>query len=243
MKPIREIHKNEIHLWSFSLCDSKLLSATGSVLSSDEKERSAHFVFDRDRERFGIGRVKLRKLLAEYTGIPGAEIIFRYNTFGKPVIEGNITFNISHSEDIMVAAVAKCREVGIDVEKIKELNDPEGMARVAFTEEEKASFCSKPEELKKWHFLRLWTRKEALLKAMGIGFASQSNQAGITREGTSEEFSVNTRTICCDGCYWRICDIEIEDSGYYAALCYKNLTDREPNPVIVNFIKKKPHFR
>ncbi len=102
-----------------------------SRLSSDELARAARFHFERDRTRFSVARAALREILAHYLGTSPAEIAFVYGDHGKPALAppyGDLRFNLSHSHDLALCAVARGSEVGVDVERIRELDDLEGMA-------------------------------------------------------------------------------------------------------------------
>jgi len=152
---------NEIHVWDIDLDGA---AADAAVLSPDERERAARFRFDEHRARFIRGRAALRRILARYTGAGPAGIAFEYNRFGKPELAGapGLRFNTSHSAGRQMVAVAR-REVGIDVERVRSGFRFEDIVK-RFLPPEDAAAASSAEA-----FFRVWTRREAFLKATGRG--------------------------------------------------------------------------
>ena len=125
--------EDEVHVWRIAL-DCGDGDSLRSGLSSDELARAARFHFERDRTRFSVARAALREILAHYLGASPDEIAFVYGGHGKPALappHGDLRFNLSHSHDVALCAVARGREVGVDVERIRELDDleenPDGM--------------------------------------------------------------------------------------------------------------------
>jgi 4'-phosphopantetheinyl transferase len=167
---------NDVVVWRADL-DRGLperLASLGALLSADELERARRFYFERDRQRFVVGRAVLRALLAGYLGRAPREIAFRYGAHGKPELassegEPALHFNLAHSDALLLIAFARAGEVGVDVEKIRDLPDWESIARLSFSpsELERLRVC-RPEE-RRDEFFRAWTRQEAVLKALGTG--------------------------------------------------------------------------
>lgn len=151
------------------------LAAEGALsLSPDEAARAARFVFERDRERFVAARGWLRKVLAGYLGVAPATVAFAYGAHGKPELSGafgqsGLFFNLSHSGDTAVLAVAREVRVGIDVEEIKSAMDMELVARSHFSAWEVAEWSALSAAERLPAFFRCWVRKEAYLKALGVG--------------------------------------------------------------------------
>lgn len=152
---------NEIHVWDIDLDGA---AADTAVLSTNERERAARFRFDEHRARFMRGRAALRTILARYTGADPAGIAFEYNRFGKPELAGGtgLKFNTSHSAGRQLVAVAG-REVGVDVERVRSGFRFEDIVKRFLLPEEAAGVSSAE------MFFRVWTRREAFLKATGQG--------------------------------------------------------------------------
>ena len=129
----------------------------------------------RDR-RFLIARGALRLLLAAlHPGLPPADIAFIFNDFGKPALRTNplnIHFNVSHSGNMIVIAIARGRECGIDIEKLDASRNVGELAAFYFHPHEHALLLHAPNETAQLkHFYALWTLKEAFIKAEGKGMA------------------------------------------------------------------------
>lgn len=158
-----------------------------SYLSDDERARAARFHFAPDRVRFVASRIALRHILAKTLARPPSMIALTIADHGKPEISRDDNpcdwrFNLSHSGDVVLIAVTRGRSIGIDVEVVRPL--PRQMAellpRLSPREQHALQLVAEPE--RGVAFLRCWTRKEALVKAIGAGltvdFASFSVSLG-----------------------------------------------------------------
>lgn len=140
------------------------------LLDAAERARAARFVFERDRRRFVAGRAALRAVLGGYLGRDPAALAFALGPHGKPALPGGPPFSFSNSHGRALCAVGLDREVGVDLEAVREVPDAEGIARSVFTAEERAAWRSAGGGSAA--FLRLWTHKEAALKALGLGLGA-----------------------------------------------------------------------
>jgi 4'-phosphopantetheinyl transferase len=146
------------------------------LLSRDERERADRFVFDLHRRRYILGRVRLRQLLALRLDVAPRAIEFEYGAQGKPALapafaECGLRFNVSHCEDVAVYAFACGREVGIDVEAVRELSDADSIAARFFSLREYAAYQSLAPRDRPLGFFNCWTQKEAFIKAIGEGLS------------------------------------------------------------------------
>ncbi len=148
-----------------------------ATLSEDERNRSARFRFERDRRRFVVARGALRDLLGRYLDIDPGQIRFVYNAFGKPELhpdidnEGGLEFNLAHSADLALIAIARDADVGVDVECIEgrgESNHAD-VARSFFSATEVDALSRVPAHLYDQAFFSCWTMKEAYVKGRGEG--------------------------------------------------------------------------
>lgn len=141
------------------------------TLSDDEKARAERFRFDNDRQNFVLRRGLLRRLLGETFGIDPALIRFSATRVGKPFIvypeNAGLYFNLSHSGRQIVYAFSKHPETGIDIERIRTVEDIDLLARNYFSAEEYAIIVNLPSREKNKAFVRIWSTKEALIKASG----------------------------------------------------------------------------
>jgi len=139
-------------------------------LSEEEREKAAKFRFDNNRALYIVSHAVLNKILSLKTGIPVHELVFKKNQFGKPYLEGiPVAFNLSHSMNYFAIIVSDTGEVGIDIEGDRRLKDYAPIMRNYYTLNETAFVNRQKNEEKPAAFYKIWTRKEALLKAMGFG--------------------------------------------------------------------------
>lgn len=167
-----ELGTEETHLWSADLrAPPDQISYLGGLLASDEQRRAARYHFDRHRRRFIVGQGVLRVLLSRYSSQPPNRLRFEYGPRGKPSLVDNpdLHFNVSHSHERAVVAVARKGRLGVDIERLRELADADDIARRFFSRLEAANYLSVPGEQRQRAFFNCWTRKEAFVKALGEG--------------------------------------------------------------------------
>ncbi len=146
-----------------------------ATLSDDERNRSARFRFERDRGRFVVAHGVLRELLGASLGTDPGQIRFARNEFGKPELHPDfgerLKFNLSHSGDRALIAIALDADVGVDLERIEGRGDSDyaDIARSFFSAPEVDALSRVPSQLYDKAFFRCWTMKEAYVKACGEG--------------------------------------------------------------------------
>ena len=177
---------SDLHIWRAALSASAdELAYHSALLSPDESARAARFHFDRDRQRYIIGRGILRALLGSYLGIEPSQISITYGSQGKPAVETRIRnrtlqFNLSHSNDRVVYIFGWDHPLGIDIEHIRPMPDADDFAAHFFSTRE-SRWVKSLSGKKKWQaFFKLWTCKEAFLKANGSGLTVPLNEVEIT---------------------------------------------------------------
>lgn len=160
-------------MWQASLAAASAdVREFSKLLSSAEQLRAAKFTFDIDRDRFVVGRGRLRQLLGGYLNADPRAVPLVDGEHGKPAIAeqaSGLSFNLSHSRDVVVVAVSRDREVGVDVEWVHDDLDIDGLARRYFTAAEQQLLARTPATRRAYVFTTLWTRKEAVLKSFGVG--------------------------------------------------------------------------
>lgn len=144
-----------------------------SWLSPEEHERARAFSRPELRRRYVASRGVLREVLAPCAGVEPGALTFGAGPHGKPGLRGHdgLQFNLAHSADLLVLAVGTCGGLGVDVEAIRPMSDAVALARRFFTKREAAWLEAQPVTDREARFFRLWTRKEAVLKACGLGIA------------------------------------------------------------------------
>ncbi len=175
----------EVHVWCAALDQppARVLQLA-QTLAADEAERAGRFVFDHDREHFIVARGLLRIILGRYLKVKPETLAFRYGPQGKPELEtnpeSNLCFNLSHSGGVVLYAVTRKREIGVDIEAIRPLDDMEQIAERFFSANEYAVLRALPAKEKPPGFFNCWTRKEAYIKAMGSGLSQPLDQFDVT---------------------------------------------------------------
>lgn len=185
---------DEIHIWRAAL-DHRALDIPQFeqvLLSKDERVRAARLRFTRDRRRYIAGRGILRLILGSYLGCRPAELAFSYGKNGKPVLAGPgesapaLFFNVTHSEALALYAITRVGDVGIDVERVREIAEWAQIASLCFTPEENSRLHAAAATERGKIFFQAWTRKEAMAKASGRGL-TDLNDIGDGSDVTAVE--------------------------------------------------------
>jgi 4'-phosphopantetheinyl transferase len=175
-----DVLDGEVHVWwaSLELTDSEI-EALGRVLSPEEQRRAERFRIAAAARRFIGARAALRSVLGRTTGVDPADVTFAFGEHGKPRLsDGGPCFNASDTGDFVVIAVTTA-EIGIDVELVRPLRRRDRLARRICTNRELESLARFPEEQRDSQLLRLWTCKEAALKAIGTGLPGGARNVEI----------------------------------------------------------------
>lgn len=163
---------DEVHLWSATLD----IQVDDSMLTEEERARAARFKMERVRNQFIAARTHLRTILSGYLNTTPLEVRIISESSGKPYLDpchaDGLQFNVTHSENIAIYAIATCGRVGVDVEHCRPIPNAESLVERFFTQRERDQFKSLTETERHDAFFRAWTRKEAVLKAIGRGVQS-----------------------------------------------------------------------
>jgi 4'-phosphopantetheinyl transferase len=166
-------NQHEVHIWLYRLGTlDGLPDRMLQYLSDDEREKAREYVHEKDRRRAIVSRGVLRHIIGRLVGQPAQAIRFRHGENGKPAIDGlpdarSIDYNVSHSGDLVAWAVTRSGSVGIDIERIRPLQDAGGVARAILSNHEHTYYRSLPCSQQRTALFQAWTRKEAFLKAGG----------------------------------------------------------------------------
>ncbi|MCP4040845.1 MAG: 4'-phosphopantetheinyl transferase superfamily protein [Gammaproteobacteria bacterium] len=174
------IPNNRIDLWfvdAAEIQDLYLLAHYASLLSVEEESKQKRFRFERHRHQYLVTRAMVRSVLSLYINeIDPGDWLFKTNSYGKPSI-GNeplqipLCFNISHTGNFIVMAVALDHDVGVDVENLHRAGDMQAIAKRFFSPLELTALQALPDEQQQGRFFDLWTLKEAYIKACGMGLS------------------------------------------------------------------------
>jgi 4'-phosphopantetheinyl transferase len=168
---------SEVHVWNIDLARSTSdIGVLWAVLGSDETARAARFRFERDRVRFVVAHAATRQILGAYLGAAPAALRFDTGDHGKPRLaspwaESGLRFNLSHSYDVALCGVTRGRELGVDVERVRALEDLDGLATRVFSPRELKALGQLTGVARTSGFFNGWTRKEAFIKALGTGLS------------------------------------------------------------------------
>lgn len=188
--PIKlKLLNNEVHLWLANLnISSQDIARLTNTLSTDEIARANGFRFDRHKNRFIAARGYLRQILSSYLQKSSEEITFEYSDRGKPkLLNTNLQFNVSHSQDIALYGFTNHNLIGIDIEYLRSNVECAKIAKRFFNEREYQIINNLSPEKQAQAFFQFWTIKEAYLKATGEGL-------GGGLETVEIEFNYNLET-------------------------------------------------
>lgn len=180
---------NEVHLWYSDPAELRVGSAYAAaqnIIAVDELERLRRFHFDRDRLAFLATRVLVRTVLSHYEPVSPVDWRFAANEYGRPRIAGGIEsqtdFNLSRTNGLIVCAVARGAELGVDVEHLR----PEVTLDIAdrfFSAIEAAALRTLPLKEQSRRFYDYWTLKESYVKARGLGLTIPLDRFAFILEG------------------------------------------------------------
>jgi 4'-phosphopantetheinyl transferase len=171
------IDENTVHVFLVDLeVPDEHLKKLSCLLSCDELDRAERFHFAADRQAYIARHAAIRQILARFLDQRPEELSFTIGPQGKPQLNGlapdlRLRFNVSRSASICLCAVARGRDVGVDIELVREIEDLESLVQSQLSPAESSEILSLPDELRREAFFRCWTRKEAFVKANGQGLS------------------------------------------------------------------------
>ncbi|MEO8242235.1 MAG: 4'-phosphopantetheinyl transferase superfamily protein [bacterium] len=170
-----------IDLWLWQLdCDAAEADRRRAVLNDAERARADRFVHNRDRTRFISGRSRLREILSGHVGTSATNLALQLGPNGKPFLPDGPQFNLSHAAGMAALAltVDMSVDLGVDIEGARTV-DP-GLDAHVFAPDERAALGAVDPSLRDWAFFLGWTRKEAVVKAMGEGLRADLGSFAVT---------------------------------------------------------------
>ena len=202
--------RDELRIWIISL-DRLATTCDWELLDDIECRRAERFALGVDRSRFVVAHASLRRILFHHTGIAPQQLQFRNGPQGKPYVDVGerprpIQFNLAHSGSVAALAVQLQTEVGVDVERIERIRDAAAIARRYFHPDETAWLDERRNEVRNQCFLKLWTMKEACIKASGIGLSKSLDSYCMVGTNRQTELIVNPLSL---------------RSGYCGAVAYR----------------------
>jgi 4'-phosphopantetheinyl transferase len=223
----------EAHVWRASLdVDGPALEELAQTLSDDERARAERFRFDRDHRRFVAGRGVLRIILARYLARPPSSISLRYGPWGKPALAldadpPDLRFNVSHADGLVLYAIARGREIGVDVERIVPRLAAAEMIERCLTRGEGAALRALEPGKQPTAFFRCWTRKEAYLKGRGHGLAFSPRRVEVSLDENEPPALLAVAGDPAEASRWSLRDLSLGVS-HVAALAVAALPRTRP---------------
>lgn len=213
----------EVHVWQAALAaPPATLAWLEGLLSADELQRAGRFHFARDRDHYILARGLLRVILSLYTGTAPKTLGFVYNSFGKPALAAGPgqrvpSFNLSHSGDLVLYAIAAGRVVGIDVEQLRPELATAEIAERFFAPRERDALQALPAELRTRAFYDCWTRKEAYIKARGEGLSIPLDRFEVSLAPGTPAALLHSEGSPKEAARWRLQELD-PDPAYAAAV-------------------------
>lgn len=173
LRHLPSLTTGQVHVWKIWQKTTRFADFT-SLLSNEEMERASRLRTTTLFQRFAANHGMLRTLLGSYLGMDPRRLQFVTNSYGKPSLREtglHLRFNMTHSEDLTLIAVCLQSEVGIDVEIVRSVDEWRDIAKSHFSDDEYHDLLAEPVELQRDAFFRCWTRKEAVIKAIGMGLS------------------------------------------------------------------------
>lgn len=211
----------DVAVWRVPLDPARAPDAGAlAELSPDERARADLFATDALRNRWLGAHVALRRILARALGVAPQAIAYGKAEVGKPFVAApagrDLEFNFSDSGDLALVAVSRCGPVGVDVELCRPERDLLTLAESFFAAEERAALRALPEAERPAAFYRIWARKEAFIKAVGLGLRFGLERFAVSSEADAPRL-LRVDTDPRAGERWQLRDVPVAD-GYAGAL-------------------------
>jgi 4'-phosphopantetheinyl transferase len=226
------IAPNEAHVWSAPLgVWVAQLNSLESILSAEERHRANALRLIAPRQRFVIARAALRTLLGRYLDISPTDVPIDFDPNKKPRLAAaenasDLRFNVTHSGGLALMAITRGCEIGVDLEQLRGVQHAAQIAQRYFHPAEIEAILAAPPAERDRTFLRCWTLKEAVLKAVGIGITG--SLAGFhvpmhTPEGPVEQSAARI-------------DVPVSSSGKYTQCWLRRLSVDDDYAAAVAFV-------
>lgn len=218
-----KLSSQEVHIWRVYIdTDDSITKKLQLLLSTDERSKAERFRFEKDSTKYIVTRGTLRTILGRYLDKKPEDLKFSYNQYGKPALHSSdtnqsISFNVSHSHELALIAVTQNRDVGVDIEYVRTNLNYEEIAERFFSPTEKVVWRLLPTSVKQEAFFNCWTRKEAYIKAKGMGLSIPLNEFDVSFKPGEPAALLNTTWDEQEANRWSLTEITLAPD-YIAAL-------------------------
>lgn len=242
MSRMLELRPGEIHLWqAFHEREPhpSLREEYGALLSAEEREREARFYYEPDRFRFRVTRALARRVLGGYLGIDPRSCAFARNEHGRPSLANtgqngdSLRFNISHTRDLIVLAVTRTLEIGVDVENVRSGRRVVDLARRFFADFESERVIEAPMNERDDLFHQFWTLKESYIKARGLGLSIPLGKFGFRLNEAGPELWTHPE-LDDDASRWAFAQRRPSDA-HWLAICVERGDGPPPRVLVRDF--------
>jgi 4'-phosphopantetheinyl transferase len=209
---VLDLQPHHVDIWRVHLhLADDLLRLLAATLSVDETQRAARFHSPADRDRFILTHGCLRAILAQYLHCEPGQINFSTNQYGKPELhEHNLEFNLSHSGEFALVAVTLKSKVGVDVERIRQGISSHVIAQQYFSKSEVAELEALPIDQRESAFFTCWTRKEAYVKAQGMGLSLPLESFDVSLTPNEPAILRATRPDLEEAARWTLISLDVD---------------------------------
>ena len=194
-RSVAPIAAGEVHVWPLSLvAEEAVRQRFATLLDESESQRAGRYFHEKDRHGFILARGQMRHLLGLYCGVEGGSIRFTPGAAGKPALASDqpfaarVSFNLTHSAGRALLAVSDGIELGVDLESHDRRTDVLALSDRYFSPEESAQIAQVAEPLRVAAFFRLWTAKEAVIKAHGMGLGVPLRAFSVAHAASDGQF-------------------------------------------------------
>lgn len=216
------LENDEVHLWLLTVpTQLDFLPNYRSRLTDNERERADRFHFAEDRARFTLGRGALRILLMRYSAT--TEISLGLNEYGKPHLiqpASSLQFNVAHSGDLVLLGFTRGRPIGVDIERLRPDFATTDVAQRFFAPDEAAALAALPQPDRVAGFFNCWTRKEAYIKARGMGLSLPLHSFSVAFASSAPAALMRDDNDPTAPNRWTIIDLQTSE-GYAAAAAFE----------------------
>jgi 4'-phosphopantetheinyl transferase len=221
----RDLNVCELHMWLLPQAPSDIaLQRAARVLNARESQRAAAFASATDRRRYVAAHAFMRGVLAHYTGMDERALCFTEGPSGKPALvpthaDRAVHFNLSHSGELALCGVAREQRLGVDVEVVRSLDDLQALLRSSFSTDERRQFDALEPALRHEAFFAAWTRKEAVIKALGTGLSTEPARIEVSIDPRQPAAVVAIDHSAAAARNWSLWGARLSQGAWWAAAC------------------------
>jgi len=220
---------NEIHLWfTFpdKMTDNRLLTQYQQLLNVEEHRRWQRFHFTKHQHQYLMTRALIRTTLSRYLKGSPKQWQFSKNNYGKPALypSQNLFFNLSNTETLIVCALSRQQDIGVDIETLQHKSSIVEIAQRFFSAQEVEALLNCPKSQQRQRFFQYWTLKEAYIKARGLGLSQPLEQFSFSFNASLKILKLSFNEPLKENAeHWQ-CFLLKVTSTHYAAICIFNPT-------------------